>query len=399
MVHPNVLSGPQATSSPERPNGERPRRTDAEHNPMLRARYRMWSVTNRYMVGEFIGMLVPIVLAFLILYLVVDFFDRLDLLLKNHATPLSAVRYFALKTPLVLTQITPPAVLAALLISQGMLSRRNEIIALRASGVSLLQTAAPLLLLAALISVGTFVWNESIVPYCTRKYQYVNNVEIRKRPQRGILNEREIWYHGADGFYNIEHIDARHGTLFGLNIYRTDAAFDLRSIIEVASAHWTGTTWQTSGAVERILRDDGEVVTRQLAPEQVVIHESLNDFLEVHREPEELSYFELRRRIAELSRKGIDAASYLVDLNLKLAVPFTTLVFACVAIPLAGRVQRHPSLAAIIGIGLATGFAYWVVLALTNSLGHTGVLPAPLSAWAANLIFSLLGVALFLSSE
>ncbi len=365
----------------------------------MRSRHSLRPVTSRYVVGEFISMLVPIVLAFLILYLVVDFFDRLDVLLKNHATALSALRYFAFKTPLILTQIMPPAVLAAILISLGMLSRRNEIIALRASGVSLLQTAVPLLLLAALISVATFAWNESIVPYCTREYQYVNNVEIRGRPQRGILNEREIWYHGTDGFYNIEHIDARRATLFGLNIYRTDDAFDLRSIIAVASAHWTGTSWQTSAAVERIVRNDGEVVTHQLSPEQVVIHESLNDFLEVHREPEELSYFALRRWIAELARKGIDASSYLVDLNLKLAVPFTTLVFACVAIPLAGRVQRHPSLAAIIGIGLATGFAYWVVLALTNSLGQTGMLPAPVSAWAANIIFSLLGVAMFLSSE
>jgi len=365
----------------------------------LRPRYRMWSVTNRYVVREFIGMLIPIVLAFLVVYLVVDFFDRLDVLLKNHASVFSAVRYFAFKMPLIVTQIMPPAVLAALLLSQGMLSRHNEIVALRASGVSLPQTAVPLLLLATLISGGTFAWNEAIVPYCTREYQYVNNVEIRKRQQRGILSEREIWYHGADGFYNIEHIDARRKILFGLSIYRIDDAFDLRSIIEVASARWTGNGWQTSGAVEHTMRADGEVGTRQLSPDQVVIHESLNDFLEVHREPEELSYFALRQWIAALARKGIDASSYLVDLNLKLAVPFASLVFACVALPLAGRVRRHPSMAAIIGIGLATGFAYWVVLALANSLGQTGVLPPTVSAWAANVIFGLLGAALFLSSE
>ena len=76
---------------------------------------------------EFLGLFVPIVLAFVILYLIVDFFDRLDILLKNHATMSATLRYFLFKIPLIVTQILPPAVLAAMLISLGMLSRRNEI--------------------------------------------------------------------------------------------------------------------------------------------------------------------------------------------------------------------------------------------------------------------------------
>lgn len=357
------------------------------------------SVTSRYLIREFFGMLLPIVLAFVILYLLVDFFDRLDVLLKNHATPTSALRYFAFKIPLIVTQIMPPAVLAAVLLSLGMLSRRSEIIALRASGVSLLRTAAPLCSVAALISLAMLVWNETVVPYCTREYQYVNNVEIRKRPQRGILSEREIWYHGATGFYNIEHIDARRQTLFGLTIYRTDAAFNLQSTVEIASAHWTGSGWVTTGALERMITPGGEVITNLLPSDQQLIQETLNDFLEVHREAEELSYLALRRRIRQLSRKGIDASNYSVDLNMKLALPCTTLVFACLAIPLAGRVQRHPSLAAIVGTGLIAGFAYWVVLGLTGALGQSSVLPPVVSAWAPNIIFLLLALALFLSTE
>jgi lipopolysaccharide export system permease protein len=365
----------------------------------MRSPFALFSATSRYLVRECLAVLLPVMLAFVILYLIVDFFDRLDILLKNHATAISAVRYFAFKVPLIITQIMPPAVLAAMLLSLGMLSRRNEIIAFRASGVSLLQTAFPLLVLAAALSVGTLLWNEAVVPYCTRAYQYVNNVEIRKRPRRGVLSQHEIWYHGADGFYNIDEIEPRKGLLLGLTIYRTDPEFNLRSIIEVPSARWTGSGWVTNGAVEHSVTFDGQIVTAHLATDQVVIHETLDDFLEVHREPDELSYLDLRQRIRDLSRKGIDASSYLVDLNMKLAVPFTAFVLACVAIPLAGRVQRHPSLAAIVGSGLALGFGYWVVLALSNALGESGVLPPIVSAWAANLIFCLFGVVLFLSSE
>jgi lipopolysaccharide export system permease protein len=366
---------------------------------MVQTRSTLSFVTSRYFIREFLGIFVPIVLAFVLLYVVVDFFDRLSILLKNQAPGAAALRYFLFKIPLMVTQIMPPAVLTATLVSLGMLSRRNEIIALRASGVSLYQTAAPLVGLAALISVGTLAWNETVVPYCTREYEYVNNVEIRKRAQRGILNDREIWYHGADGFYNIDHIDAHRKTLFGVTIYKTDSRFDLNTIVQIPSAQWKDGGWVTRGAVARTVSDDGTVITEHLDPHMPLMHETLNDFLEVHREPEELSYWALRQRIEDLTRKGIDASNYLVDLHMKLAVPFASFVLACVAVPLGGRVQRHPSVAAILLTGLIVGFVYWVILGLTKSLGQSGVLPAVVAAWASNAVFLLLGLALFLSTE
>ncbi len=54
---------------------------------------------------------------------------------------------------------------------------------------------------------------------------------------------------------------------------------------------------------------------------------------------------------------------------------------------------------ALMASGLALGFGYWVVLALSNALGQSGVVPAVIAAWAANAIFLLMGGAFFLSSE
>jgi lipopolysaccharide export system permease protein len=154
-----------------------------------------------------------------------------------------------------------------------------------------------------------------------------------------------------------------------------------------------------TNAVERTMAPNGDIVTRALPADAVVIHETLSDFLEVHRESEELSYRALHRHIRQLREKGIDPSSYLVDLNLKLAVPFASFVLACIAVPLGGRVQRHPSIAAILGTGLVIGFGYWVILALTNALGQSGTLPAFVAAWAANVICLLLAAVLFLSTE
>jgi lipopolysaccharide export system permease protein len=297
-----------------------------------------------------------------------------------------------------ITQITPPAVITAVLLAFGMLGRRNEIVALRAAGVSLAQTAVPVMALALAISVAALIWNETVVPYCSRRFEYVNNVEIRKRAVRGVLSDRAIWYHGADGFYNIDYVDRGQQTVYGLTIYRLDDEFRLRGVVNVPSAHWVDGRWDTTGAVQYDLNGDSFNST-PVSAGNFTIPETLDDFLEVQREPEELSFIELRDRIESLTRKGIDASHYLVDLHLKLALPFSSTVLALIAVPIGGRLRRHPSIAAIIGLGSAIGFGYWVLLGLSTSLGESGTVPPLIAAWAANGIYALVGAALFLSSD
>jgi lipopolysaccharide export system permease protein len=336
--------------------------------------------------------------AFVALYLIVDLFNRLDVLLRNDASVDASVRYFLFKIPLIVTQIAPAAVITAMLLALGLLARHSEVTALRASGVSLLQSAVPLVGVTLLISLTVLVWNETVVPYCSRQFQHVNKVEIRKRTLRGILSDREIWYHGQGGFYNIAHVDKDKRAIFGLVIYGLDDEFHLDHVIEVASAHWVDGAWQIEGAVEHRLGGSGETTATQ-PRNDLVIPETLGDFLEVRREPEELSFLLLREWIDRLTRKGIDASNYLVELHLKLAVPFASLVLALVGIPIGGRITRHPSVALIVGLGVVVGFCYWVVLALSQSLGLSGALPPVVAAWSANVLFTLIGVAFFLYAE
>lgn len=365
---------------------------------MQPSHYSPLSVLTRYLLHQFFAFLLPIIAGFVVLYLIVDLFERLDVLLRNQASVGASVRYFLFKVPLIVTQIMPAAVVTAILLALGVLARHNEILAFRAGGISLAQSAVPLLAVTFLISLAVLTWNETIVPYCSRQFQYVNKVEIRKQPLRGILSDREIWYHGSGGFYNIAHVDKNGGTIFGLVIYALGNDFRLERVIEVERAVWRDGRWQVIGATEhRLAREDQPPVT--IRRDDLVIPETLEDFLEVRREPEELSFLALYRWVTRLKRKGIDASHYLVALHLKLALPFASVVLSLVGMPIAGRVCRHPSVAAIVGLGAAVGFSYWVLLGLSNSLGLGGTLPPLVAAWAPNAIFTLIAVALFLYAE
>lgn len=344
----------------------------------------------RHLAGEFLRAFGLSLAAFIAIYVVAEFFDRFDSFLRHEASAGAIVRYFAFKLPLVVTQVTPVAVLAGGLVGLGLLGRQNEFIALRACGVSIGQIATPLVGLAGIISVAIFAWNETVVPYSAQRWHTIENFEIKKRGVASVFTGRGVWYHGRAGFYNIDRVSPRRQVLYGVSVYQLGPQFRPARLIEVDAATWDGQGWLLRGARTREFRPDGVREVPE-APAGFTLPETLDDFQVVSIEPEELSYGMLRRQIKDLRHKGVDTSESWVDLHLKLALPAASLLMMFVAVPLAAAGTRLTSLAAAIGVGLAVGFAYFVVLAFARALGQSGALPPLLAAWAANGLFALVG--------
>src|ERR1700758_2776624 len=122
-------------------------------------------ILSRYLVSEFLRVVALCLVAFIVVYLIADFSDRIDDFLKHQAPVGAVIRYFLVRIPLIVNEVLPIAVLAAMLLGLGGLSRHNEITAMRACGLSSLQIVAPLFLTCLMLSVGVFYWNENVVPY------------------------------------------------------------------------------------------------------------------------------------------------------------------------------------------------------------------------------------------
>ena len=353
----------------------------------------------RYVLKEFLRLFGLCMLGFILIYVLVDFFDRFGTYLKYRPPVRLILAYFVFKIPLIVTQLVPVATLAGVLLGLGMMGRHNEITAMRASGLSTIQIARPLLAAAAVLSIAIFAWNESVVPYCSERFRHIDNVEIKNKPQKALLDDQSIWFHGKAGIYNIEQFDARKATIVGLTVYDFTPGFELQRVVEIPSARWQTGRWALEAPVERKFDAAGNVLTRDLTPADFSLPDPPADLQVMQKEPDEMSFAKLRRHVHELARKGIDTTESMVDLHLKLAIPCVTLAMVLIGVPLAMRNQRQRSLAANAGLGLTIGFSYWVLLALAVSLGHGGAIPPLLAAWMANLVFGVLGAFLFLGVE
>jgi lipopolysaccharide export system permease protein len=349
-------------------------------------------IVSRYLVEEFVRILSLCLVAFIIVYLIADFSDRIDDFLKHKAPVGAIVRYFLVRIPLIVNQVLPIAVLAAMLLGLGGLSRNNEITAMRACGLSSAQIVLPLFVTCLVLSVSVFFWNENVVPYFASRAHYINTVEIKKREMQGLLGDQQLWAHGQDTFYNIQSFEPRDRSLIGITIYPINPEFHLKGLVEIPKANWDGEHWAFREGVERRFTAEGEIETTSLTPGVLNLREKPADLMAARRDAEEFSYRELRELVEGLRKKGLDTTEYNVDLHLKIAVPFICTVMGLISMPLGMRNLRGSSLANNIGIGLLIGASYWFVLALAVSLGHSGALPAVVAAWTANGIFAAIGL-------
>jgi lipopolysaccharide export LptBFGC system permease protein LptF len=99
-----------------------------------------------------------------------------------------------------------------------------------------------------------------------------------------------------------------------------------------------------------------------------------------------MTFGELRAHLEGLARSGVNLTETRVRLYERLAFPMVACVMTLLGIPFAMTVGRR---GALYGVGLAiiVASAYWLVNTMCLAAGQAGLLPAPLAAWAANLLF------------
>ena len=98
-----------------------------------------------------------------------------------------------------------------------------------------------------------------------------------------------------------------------------------------------------------------------------------------------MRYAELRRYVDALMRSGSNAKKLQVELALKIAIPFISLLIALFGAPLAISTPKSGA-AWGVAASLATTFIVLLMFQLAKAIGAGGVMPPLLAAWAPNIL-------------
>ena len=363
-------------------------------------------ILDEYVVREFLGIFLLVLSGFVMLMLVFTFFEDIkDILQRN--IPLSTVgEYLINLTPDMLYQITPLAVLIAVLVTFGVLNRNSEIIAMKACGISLYRLVIPIVSIAGLLAVGLFLFDQFYLPQANRRQEALHNI-IKGRPPQTVLHPEQNWIFGQPRpgepgrIFYYQFFDHKINEFANLSIFEFDPyTFALSRRIFATRATWDPATgaWNFQNGWQREI--SGANVTEYrpfLKTSFAEIHEDPGYFTKVKWQAQEMNFGQLNHYINDLRQSGFDTMRLRVELWHKLAYPLMAVVIAVLAIPFALSMGRRSSLTGI-AVAIAVTLAYIVFSDLFEGLGDVNYLPAAMAAWSSDLIFGLVGSYLLLKT-
>ena len=107
----------------------------------------------------------------------------------------------------------------------------------------------------------------------------------------------------------------------------------------------------------------------------------------------EMTINELRQEITNLRKEKINPAPLITEINEKLTLAFSCLVFILMGVPLA-IITRRREKSINIGIAVLIIVIYYPLFIACEALGIQGHLNPTLSMWIPNIIFGTLGTIL-----
>lgn len=350
-----------------------------------------------YLARDYARVFVLGVVALLGIFYISTFIDLVDKLFRGQATTGMLLQYFFFETPQFVYYVVPMAALVATLVTVGVMTKNNELLVMRACGVSLYRTAAPLLVFALAASGFLYVLQERVLARTNREADRLERQIRGYPPPPSALSQR--WRVGLTGhIYHYESFDPTANRFSRLQVYDLDErSWRLQAMTHVNDAAlvrqtgepafvWQGRDgWLREFAPSR--REHGELaVSFSVITERPLPLEPPRYFVNEVPVAEQMTYAQLREYIAQLRASGAYVVPYIVALQRKIAFPFATLIMTMLAVPFAVTTGRHGALYGI-GIGIVLAITYWIGMSLFGALGGGGVLAPMLAAWAPNILF------------
>jgi LPS export ABC transporter permease LptF/LPS export ABC transporter permease LptG len=352
-----------------------------------------------YLLRNFIYYFLLLTTGFILLFEVFTFFELLDDIAQHRTGLVEVTLYFVYLACYLFYQLAPLAALVSVLVTLGVMTKNNELVAFKASGLSLYRIALPLLLAGIFLAASLLVLDDTYLPFANQRQDALRN-QIKGRPAQTYYQPGRQWIFGESAkIYNYELFDPDHELFGGLNVFELDpATFEIRRRIYAARAHWDshqGLWILESGWIRDFNHGQLTRYTPFLANALNEISEPPSYFNREVRQSYQMTWWQLQRYIGDLQQAGFDVARLSVQLQKKLSFPLVAPIIILLAIPFSILVGTR---GAVGGLALGVGIAiiYWAAAALTEAMGAVGQLPPLLAAWAPDTVFGFLGLYFFL---
>ncbi len=353
---------------------------------------------DRYLLREYLGATAYCLAAFLMLYVVIDMFERLpDFMDAGISWSRIALFYahflVAINGPTsFFALILPISMLLGLLYALFGFSRHNELTAMRACGISLSRLMLPFLIVACAAALLCLFVQEKVAPQASLRVEAMVRVLRGAPAEEPSLKQHPFYHRPTRRQWNIGSLDPQTpNVLDNVRIVTERDDHSRASELTAERAEWLDGSWWFFGAAIRYFDVDGRPLgppsSSVLPLEKRDYTESPDDILLGIRSWDLFSALEMWNFIRshpDLSRE--DRARRLVDLHIRLAMPWVCLIVTLLGIPGGVHTHRQGALAGIL-TAIFFLFVYYTLLQTGNYLGKRLIIPPWAGAWFPNVLF------------
>ncbi len=336
-----------------------------------------------------------VLLLFTGLHLLIDVFSTLSDILKNKPSLIIIAKYYIYYLPLIITRVSPMALLMSVLYIYSNLAKNNELISIRTSGISSPRVAYPALFFAIFISCFVFFLQEKVLIRSQTKMTNIKNQHIEKETKKSEVTN--LAFSSDNSIFFIETFLPQEKKLENIIIFKQNKSGNLLRKIHSKTAHYENGKWIAYDLVESDLSDRKSL---QRAP--TIVNRAV---LSLSKKPNELIFEKsmftefaplkkIKKQIIDLQNvtSGKLLRNLKIDFYKKIAFPFSHLFLIIGSLPVALEIRKRKATFAAVGIGLMFSLLYSLTDSISIALGKSGMILPFFSAWLAPLFFVSIGI-------
>ena len=327
---------------------------------------------------------------------------KLTEMVVNHGVSLSVVAsLIGFIMPAFLELIFPMAVLLGVLMGFGRMSGDRELIAARACGVSLYRLAVPVMAVAFGVYALSSWLAFSVRPWANRSLEE-KIFDLTRTTTSAGLKEKVFNREFPGLVVYVDTLAPSDGTLRGIMISdgrdpsQQNTIIARRGIIVPDEATKSITLRLFDGSLFGVEADRNSSHVTSFRTYDLNVHPE-EDMELGRRSPDEMSYRQLRQAISAARSAGQPDYEAETELASKYTVPFTTLLFALMGVPLGLKPARGGQ-SERFGLAIALFFLYYSLMRAGEALAERARLNAFFAMSIPDLIFGALAIWLFMRS-
>ena len=357
-----------------------------------------------YLVKELLLYFLIAFLFFFMVFFVNQILLMAEDILKKRVPIMDVARLMSYSLPFIIAQSAPFATLVGFLMCLGRMMTDNEILVIRASGKSFMVILLPVLILGTFISILSFFVNDYLLPLGTISYNKLYKEILFSDPT--IELESNSIKRTEDATLVIGEVT--NTLVSDLIFFDIDDQGQIRVIVsgatEINNSTEPGILMNLSMESATVCAFDMSDVNRYdvMQAGQTSMNVFANSFFSdsSSTNPREMTSFDLFKFIRQVKEEGtastLQMNMYKLEFHKKFSLPFASIFFALLAMPLAILFGKHNGLTVGLIIGIFLCVAYWAAMILGQTFGIRQGLSGFWTMWLPDFFVGVAGIVFYL---